>query len=166
MCKRLGFSKCSKCRLSQGVQDAAAACSYYIFLCCFLRTREPQALVDTLERSECYGIRVTGGRCFNTNTKNKLAPCGMPSFPEGNVMHEKKFTGFKPWTLQKLGWHTTQVMPDLKASMADLTLPSVSVVAVVSERQGDNHFSLNQKPIAQPNRARIRNRAIGKKGFS
>ena len=38
MCKRLGFSKCSKCRLTQGVQDAAVACSYYIFLCRFLRT--------------------------------------------------------------------------------------------------------------------------------
>ena len=53
MCKRLGFSKCSKRRLTQGVQDAAVACSYYIFLCRFLRTWEPQALVDTLERSEC-----------------------------------------------------------------------------------------------------------------
>ena len=28
-------------------------CSYYIFLCRFLRTCEPQALVDTLESSEC-----------------------------------------------------------------------------------------------------------------
>ena len=27
-------------------------CSVYIFLCRFLRTREPQALVDSLERSE------------------------------------------------------------------------------------------------------------------
>ena len=35
MCKRLGFSKCSKRRLTQGVQDAAVACSYYIFLCRF-----------------------------------------------------------------------------------------------------------------------------------
>ena len=32
MCKRLGFSKCSKRRLTQRVQDAAVACSYYIFL--------------------------------------------------------------------------------------------------------------------------------------
>ena len=48
MCKRLGFSKCSKCRLTQGVQDTAAACSYYIFLCRFLRTWELQALVYTL----------------------------------------------------------------------------------------------------------------------
>ena len=52
-CKRLGFSKCSKLRLTQGVHDAAVACSYYIFLCRFLRTWEPQALVDTLERDEC-----------------------------------------------------------------------------------------------------------------
>ena len=52
-CKRLGFSKCSKRRLTQGVQDAAVARSYYIFLCRFVRTQEPQALVDTLERSEC-----------------------------------------------------------------------------------------------------------------
>ena len=53
MCKRVGFSKCSKRRLTKGVQDAAVACSYYIFLCRFLRTWEPQALVDTYERSEC-----------------------------------------------------------------------------------------------------------------
>jgi hypothetical protein len=53
MCKRLGFSNCSKRRLTQGVQDTAVACSYYIFLCRFLRTWERQALVDTLERSEC-----------------------------------------------------------------------------------------------------------------
>ena len=53
MCKRLGFNKCSKRRLTQGVQDAAVACRHYIFLCRFLRTWEPQALVDTLERSEC-----------------------------------------------------------------------------------------------------------------
>ena len=53
MCNRLGFSKCQRRRLTQGVQDAAVACSYYIFLCRFLRTWEPQALVDTVERSEC-----------------------------------------------------------------------------------------------------------------
>ena len=41
MCKHLGFSKCSKHRLTQGVQDAAVACSYYTFLCHFLRTWEP-----------------------------------------------------------------------------------------------------------------------------
>ena len=56
--------------------------------------------------------------------------------------------------LQKLGWHDAQVMPDLKPTMGDLTLHSVSVVVVVSERQGQNHFSLNQNPIAQPDRAR------------
>ena len=43
---------------------------------------------------------------------------------------------------------------NLKLSMGDSTLHSVSVIAVVSERQGENHFSLNQKPIAQPDRAR------------
>ena len=55
MCRLLSFSKCSKRRLTQGIQDAAVACSYYIFLCLFLRTWEPQlqALVDTLERTEC-----------------------------------------------------------------------------------------------------------------
>ena len=90
---------------------------------------------------------MTVGQCFNTNTKNKLAPCGTPSFSEGNVMHGKILTGFKR-TLKKLGWHDTQVMPDPKPSMGDLTLHSVSVVAVVSERQGENHFSLNQKTIA------------------
>jgi hypothetical protein len=52
-CKHLGFSKSLKRRLTQGVQDAAVACSYYIFLCRFPRTWEPQALADTLERSEC-----------------------------------------------------------------------------------------------------------------
>ena len=36
MCKCLGFSKCSKRRLTQGVQDAAVACSYYNDLCRFL----------------------------------------------------------------------------------------------------------------------------------
>ena len=47
MCKRPGFSKCSKRRLTQGVHDAAVACSYYTFLCRFLRTFEPQVPVDT-----------------------------------------------------------------------------------------------------------------------
>ena len=42
-------------------------------------------------------------------------------------------------------------------------LHSVSVVAVVSERQGENHFSLNQNPIAQPDRARGRNWGLGRK---
>ena len=51
-------------------------------------------------------------------------------------MHEKFLTGFKHWTLQKLGCHNTQVMPNLKPSIEDSTLHSVSVVAVVSERQG------------------------------
>ena len=32
--------------------------------------------------------------------------------------------------LQKLGWHDTHVMPDLKPSMGDSTLRSVLVVAV------------------------------------
>ena len=30
MCKHLGFIKCSKRWLTQGVQDAAVACSYYL----------------------------------------------------------------------------------------------------------------------------------------
>ena len=68
-------------------------------------------------------------------------------------MHGKILPGFKR-TLQKLGWHNTQVMPDLKPTLGDSTLNSVSVLAVVSERQEENHFSLNQKPIAQPDRAR------------
>ena len=58
-------------------------------------------------------------------------------------MHGNFHTGFKHWTLQKLGWHDTQVMPDPKPSMGDSTEQSVSVVAVVSEHQGENHFSLN-----------------------
>ena len=44
MCKPLGFSKCSKRRLTKGVQDAAVACSYYNFLCRCLRTWESNAL--------------------------------------------------------------------------------------------------------------------------
>ena len=83
------------------------------------------------------------GQCFDTNTKNKLASCSTPSFPEGNVMHDKSLTGFKHWTLQKLGWHDTQVMPDTKPAMRDSTVHPVSVVVVVSERQGENHFSLS-----------------------
>ena len=78
---------------------------------------------------------MTVGQCFNTNTKNKLASCGTPSFPEGNVMHGKFLTGFKR-TLQKLRWHHPQDMPNFKPSMEDSTLHSVSVVAVDSERQG------------------------------
>ena len=46
-------------------------------------------------------------------------------------------------------------MAGLKPSVGDSTLHSVSVVAVVSERQGENHFSLNQKPIVQPDRDEI-----------
>ena len=42
----------------------------------------------------------------------------------------------KHWTSQKLGWHNTQVMPDPKPSMGDSPVHSVSVVAVVSQRQG------------------------------
>ena len=38
--------------------------------------------------------------------------------------------------LQKLGWHDAHFMPDLKPTMGDSTLHSVSVVVVVSERQG------------------------------
>ena len=46
----------------------------------------------------------------------------------------------------RLGWHTTQVVPYLKPSMGDSVLHSSSVVVVISKRQGENHFSLNQKP--------------------
>ena len=53
---------------------------------------------------------------FNTNTQNKLAPCGTPSFPEENVMQGEIITGFKR-TLQKLEWHNAQVMPNLKPSI-------------------------------------------------
>ena len=87
-------------------------------------------------------------------------------FPEGNLTHGEFLNAFKHWTLQKLGWHNIQVMPDLNPSMVDSTQHSVSVVAVVSKRQGKNHFSLKQKPIAQPDRARCQNRGIGKKGGS
>ena len=45
--------------------------------------------------------------------------------------------------LQKLGWHDAQVMPDPKPSMSDSTVHSLSVVVVVSEHQGGDHFSPN-----------------------
>ena len=41
------------------------------------------------------------------------------------------------------GWHDAQVMPNPKPAMGDWTLHSVSVVVVVSERLGENHFSRN-----------------------
>ena len=53
ICQRLGFSQCSKRRWTQKGQDALVAWRYYIFLCGFLGTWEPQALVGTLERSDC-----------------------------------------------------------------------------------------------------------------
>ena len=34
---------------------------------------------------------MTIGLCFNTNTNNKLAPCGALSFLEGYEMHDHKF---------------------------------------------------------------------------
>jgi len=43
------ISSPAKRRLTQGVQDAAVACSYYNFLCRFLRTWEPQALMDVIK---------------------------------------------------------------------------------------------------------------------
>ena len=55
-------------------------------------------------------------------------------------MHGKFLTGFKHGTLQKLCWHAEQVMPDPQSSMGDSTVHSVSVVAVVSVRQGEKHF--------------------------
>ena len=45
------------------------------------------------------------------------------------------------------------MMPNSKPSMGDSTVHSVSVVAVISERQGENHFSLNYIPIVQCDRA-------------
>ena len=51
-------------------------------------------------------------------------------------MHEVFLTGFKHCTLQKLGWHDTHVLSNLKASIVDSTVHSVSVVAVVSGHQG------------------------------
>ena len=45
---------------------------------------------------------------------------------------------------------TIHNVPDRKPSMGDSTPRLVSLVAVVSERQGESHFSLNQKPISQP----------------
>ena len=83
---------------------------------------------------------MTVGQCFNTNTINKLALCGTPSFPEGNVMHGKLLIAFKHWTLPMLGWHDTQVMSDPKPSMVDSNVHSIAVVVVVSECQGENHF--------------------------
>ena len=46
--------------------------------------------------------------------KKKLALCGTPSFPEGNVMHGKYLTGFEHWTLKKLGvaQYTSYAIPD------------------------------------------------------
>ena len=69
------------------------------------------------------------------HTENKLAPCVTPSFPEGNVLHENILIGLKHWTLQKLGWHDTQVRPDPNASLGDSTVHSVSVAVVASEHQ-------------------------------
>ena len=48
-----------------------------------------------------------------------------------------------PTLTLKLGWHDTQVMPNPKPSMRDLSEHSVSVVAVVSERQAENDFGHN-----------------------
>ena len=61
-------------------------------------------------------------------------------------------TVFKHWTLQKLGSHGTQVVPDPKPAMGDSVLVTV---IVVSEPQGENHFSLNEKPVDQSDRARV-----------
>ena len=47
-----------------------------------------------------------------------------------------KADGSSGKAVRELGWHNTQVLPDLKPSMRDSTPHSVSVVAVVSERQG------------------------------
>ena len=39
-------------------------------------------------------------------------------------------------TVQKLGWHNSQVMPNLKASMRDATVHSISVVVVLVSVRG------------------------------
>ena len=77
-----------------------------------------------------------GWSVFQHKPENKLASCGTPLLPEGNIMHGKFLTGFKHWTLQKLGWHVTQAMPDLKPAIGDSTVHSVSVVVVVSSVRG------------------------------
>ena len=63
-------------------------------------------------------------------------------------MHGKQFIWLQALDLQKLEWHDTHVMLDLKLSMGDSTLHSVSAVAVVSERQGENHFSFPKNDSA------------------
>ena len=72
----------------------------------------------------------------NPNLNPNRSPNSNPNPNSGGERNAWKFlTGFKR-TLQKLGWHDSQDMPNLKPSMGDSTLHSVSVVAVVSERQG------------------------------
>ena len=81
-----------KASVDPSVQDAAVACAYYIFLCRFLRTQEPQTLVGTLEREVSVGCVSDRWSVFQHKHKQKLASCGTPSFLEGNViMHEQKF---------------------------------------------------------------------------
>ena len=92
------------------------------------------------------------GQCFNTNKKNKLALCGTPSFPEGNVMHGKfliqlqtlAFTeaGAARYTsdaslrsLQKLERHDTQVMPDPELAMGDWIVHSVFLKPLTNQSQ-------------------------------
>ena len=50
-------------------------------------------------------------------------------------MHEKFLTGFKHWTVQKLGWHNTQAVPDPKLSMRDSTEHSVSLKPLIGQSQ-------------------------------
>ena len=59
------------------------------------------------------------------------------------IIHGTFLSSFKHWTVQKLGWLGTQVMPDHKPAIGNSTVHSVSVVVMVSERQGGNNFSLN-----------------------
>ena len=58
------------------------------------------------------------------------------SFPEDNVMHGDFSPASSTGLYRNGGWHNIQVMPDLTLSMEVSILHSVSVVAVVSERQG------------------------------
>ena len=76
---------------------------------------------------------MTVGQCFNTNTKSKPAPCGTPSFPEGNAMHGN-FSPASSGLYRSWGGIIHKIY--LKPSMGDSTLHSVSVVAVVNAHQG------------------------------
>ena len=104
MCKHLGVNKCSKCRLTQGIQDAAVACSYYILLCRFLRTLELQAPVATLTKTQTIGWHHAVRHRFLRGTQ---------------CMNKTLSTGFKHWTFQQLGSHHIKVVPISKPAIQD-----------------------------------------------